>query len=74
MKTRWGQIRRRLLGLSPEETNFARRGFRGATPEMRARLERVAGTFVTGFHWRRAGSQMVLSCGLDPQLNTAYSQ
>lgn len=50
MKTRWGQIRRRLLGLSPEETNFARRGFRGATPEMRARLEQVGATFVTGFH------------------------
>ena len=39
-----------MLGLSPEETNFGHRGFRGATVEMRARLEQVGATFVTGYH------------------------
>lgn len=43
-------IRRRWLGLRPEETSFARRGFRGATVEMRARLEHVGATFVAGYH------------------------
>ena len=50
MKTRWGQLRRRLLGLSPVETSFAQRGFRGATPEMRERLEQVGATFLAGYH------------------------
>lgn len=45
-----GSIRRRLLGLQPEETSFARRGFRGATAELRARLEQVGATFVDGYH------------------------
>ena len=50
VKSFMGSIRRRWLGLRPEETNFARRGFRGATPEMQARLERVGATFVAGYH------------------------
>lgn len=45
-----GSIRRGLLGLSPEETNFSQRGFRGATVEMQARLEQVGATFVGGYH------------------------
>ena len=50
MKSLMGSIRRRWLGLRPEETSFARRGFRGATAEMQARLERVGATFVAGYH------------------------
>ena len=50
MKSLMGLIRRRWLGLRPEETSFARRGFRGATAEMQARLERVGATFVAGYH------------------------
>jgi hypothetical protein len=50
VKTLWGKCRRRLLGLSVEETNYARRGFRGATATERTRLERVGVAFLRGYH------------------------
>lgn len=50
VKTFLGSLRRRCLGLRPEETSFARRGFRGTNLELRAGLERAAATFVAGYH------------------------
>jgi hypothetical protein len=50
MKTAWGLLRRRLLGLPAEEANFRRRGFRGAAGNMPARLEQVGATFIGGFN------------------------
>src|ERR1043166_7540573 len=50
LKTLLGKIRRRVLGLSPEETKYNRRGFRGATEEMRTHLERVGEVFMGGYH------------------------
>jgi hypothetical protein len=43
-------IRRRLLGLPAEEINYARRGFRGATEDVQARLEQIGATFLSGYH------------------------
>jgi enediyne biosynthesis protein E3 len=41
---------RRLFGISPRETTFSRRGFRGGGPEVRRRLEGIGSTFVLGYH------------------------
>lgn len=43
-------LRRLVLGISAAETRFERRGFRGATPEVRQRLEAIGATFVEGYH------------------------
>lgn len=48
---RIGQAVRRLLAIAPEETSFARRGFRCDDDAIRERLEGVAGTFVQGYHF-----------------------
>src|SRR5260370_8888181 len=45
-----GSIRRRLLGLTPEETSYKRRGFCGASETIRRRLEEVGAAFVSGYH------------------------
>jgi hypothetical protein len=50
VKTLLRKIRRRTLGLSPAETTYSRRGFRGATEETRARLEKVGQVFLRGYH------------------------
>lgn len=39
-----------LLRISPEETSFARRGFRGGDARIRERLERVGQSFVEGYN------------------------
>lgn len=49
-KTFFSSSRRRLLGLSPQETSFVRRGFRGGDGGMRERLEQVGISFMTGYH------------------------
>jgi enediyne biosynthesis protein E3 len=41
---------RRIFGISPRETTFARRGFRGGGPEVRRRLEGIGSTFLQGYH------------------------
>jgi hypothetical protein len=43
-------LRRRLLGISPEETSFARRRFRGEGAAARERLEKVGRCFVVGYN------------------------
>ena len=45
-----GVILRGLFGLPLAETSVEKRGFRGATDEMRARLEQVGATFLDGYH------------------------
>jgi hypothetical protein len=43
-------FRQRLLSIDPQDTSFARRGFRCPDGEIRERLERVGGAFVSGYH------------------------
>jgi len=45
-----GRICRCVLGLSPEEATFARRGFRASDASARERLEQVGRTFIRGYH------------------------
>jgi hypothetical protein len=45
-----GQARKLLLGLSPIEASFARRGFLAREDEARQRLEKVGVTFLSGYH------------------------
>ena len=45
-----GQLRRRLFGIPARQVAFERRGFRGSDPAMRARLEQIGQTFVSGYH------------------------
>jgi len=49
-RTPAGALKRALFGIAPEETSFARRGFRGGTAEIRERLEGVGRGFVAGYH------------------------
>src|SRR5688572_4542364 len=43
------RLRKLILGIAPEETTFARRGFQGAGG-MRDRLEEIGRTFLRGYH------------------------
>lgn len=43
-------LKRALFGIAPEETSFARRGFRGDFAAVRERLEEVGSSFVAGYH------------------------
>jgi hypothetical protein len=43
-------IRRRFFGISPEETNFDRRGFPATEPAARRHLETAGGSFVVGYN------------------------
>jgi enediyne biosynthesis protein E3 len=45
-----GQARRQLLGLSPTEATFARRGFLVGEEKARNRLEQIGITFLSGYH------------------------
>jgi hypothetical protein len=49
-RTPGGTLKRALFGISPEETSFARRGFRGGTPALRERLEGAGRSFVAGYN------------------------
>jgi len=44
------QLRRSLFGISLDETTFAKRGFYRGNPRVQERLEKVAATFVQGYH------------------------
>lgn len=46
----WASLRKRFLEIPAGETSFERRGFRGGTPAMRARLEQVGRSFMGGYH------------------------
>ena len=43
-------LRKRLFGIPADETLFSKRGFQAISPEVRNRLEQVAGMFVEGYH------------------------
>jgi hypothetical protein len=45
-----GRVRRRVLGLSPAEASFAKRGFIAGEDDARQRLEQIGMTFLTGYH------------------------
>src|SRR5579872_1693541 len=45
-----GRLRRSLLGISVQETTFARRGFRGGDAGARERLEAIGRVFLRGYH------------------------
>ncbi len=65
-RTLMGPVVRWVFGLHGEETGYARRGFRGATREMRQRLEQIGATFLEGYHAAlRFGSSGELSARLD---------
>lgn len=46
----WRSLRQRLLGISPEETTCARRGFRPAGADAHRTLERIGQVFLQGYH------------------------
>lgn len=43
------RLRRRVMRISPAETSFARRGFRGSDPLARQHLEQIGATFLQGY-------------------------
>ncbi|BAP54306.1 hypothetical protein THII_0009 [Thioploca ingrica] len=43
-------LRKFLFGIPADETLFSKRGFQAVSPEVRIRLEQVAGMFVEGYH------------------------
>ena len=50
MKTVFGSICRRVFGLPAGAVDFRQRGFRGALPFQRQRLEQAGGAFLAGYH------------------------
>lgn len=46
----FARLRRRVFGISPDELDYARRGFHLGEPAERAHLEAIAHTFVDGYH------------------------
>jgi enediyne biosynthesis protein E3 len=49
-RPRGASLKRAIFGISPRETSFAHRGFRGDSAAVRERLEEVGRCFVTGYH------------------------
>lgn len=60
-----GKLRRQVLGLSPQEASFAKRGFRGGDEQTRARLERIGATFIAGYHAALEADEPALSARLN---------
>ncbi len=46
----WGFVRRKLMGISPRETQFQARGFRRCASSQQERLETVGLMFLNGYH------------------------
>jgi hypothetical protein len=44
------RVRRAILGISPSEATFVRRGFAGGEPVPQSRLEEIGRTFIAGYH------------------------
>ncbi len=64
------RLRRQILGISPEEATFARRGFHGGDQQVRARLERVGATFLEGYHTALEADEAALG----PRLNAIEAE
>ena len=48
--SRLNRLRRAILGISPAETTFDRRGFTPSSSRAQTHLEKIGRTFVTGYH------------------------
>jgi hypothetical protein len=68
-------VKRALFGISPEETSFARRQFRGgAGTAVRERLERVGGSFVAGYHAAlEESAPEIVAARIDAELDREFS-
>ena len=64
------RLRRQVLGISPEEATFGKRGFRGGDEKARARLERIGATFLEGYHTALEADD----ASLGSQLNTIEAE
>jgi enediyne biosynthesis protein E3 len=51
-------LRKLLFGIPADETLFSKRGFQAVSPEVRIRLEQVAGMFVEGYHLALLNDQL----------------
>lgn len=71
MSTFFGSLRRRLFGIDPAETTFARRGFRAGVPGAQERLEKVGHTFSEGYH---AALETPALPSLVPRLNAISNE
>ncbi len=68
-----GMVSRRVLGISPEETSFARRGFRCDSDAVRAHLEEVGRCFVHGYlRGLEIGDDEALAARLDAEVPRDY--
>lgn len=67
MRASLGSLFKRVFDISPSETSFERRGFRGGTPAARQRLERIGVAFIHGY---RAALENAPSEVMIPHLNT----
>ncbi|MBV8678797.1 MAG: DUF1702 family protein, partial [Planctomycetaceae bacterium] len=52
-----GWLYKRVFSISPQETTFARRGFREIEPEVRQRLEGIGEIFLHGYHAALEGGE-----------------
>ena len=67
------QLKKRLLGLSPNEASFSRRGFPSLLSESRRHLESVIHTFIEGYNIALGEADMVqLSNRLDAEFSPAF--
>ncbi|WP_205678725.1 DUF1702 family protein [Aquisphaera insulae] len=58
---RW--LRKRVFGIDPEETSFARRGFRGGDKRIEEHLQGVGRRFLRGYHAALEGDRLELLAG-----------
>ncbi|HEX4962591.1 MAG TPA: DUF1702 family protein [Thermoanaerobaculia bacterium] len=66
-------VKRALFGIPPQETSFARRGFRGEAGAVRDRLERVGETFVHGYHAALAEAEpLPLAARIDAEVERDF--
>jgi hypothetical protein len=64
-----GMVSRRVLGISPQATSFARRGFRCDSEAVRERLEEVGRCFVRGYYLGlEADGEAALAARLDAEV------
>jgi len=67
------QLKKRLLGLSPNEASFSRRGFPGWRSGSRSHLESVIHTFIEGYNLALGEADMVqLASRMDAAFSPAF--
>ncbi|MDT5158764.1 MAG: enediyne biosynthesis protein [Acidobacteriota bacterium] len=68
-----GRLKGRLIGLSPQEASFSRRGFPGCGSSSRAHLESVIQTFIEGYNLAVGEADMArLAHRLDSSFSPAF--